>query len=151
VVGRETTLGGHTNMASFKDIYGTLENFKAAIAQQEADEAYAADQAWLASLPWYERENILENRMAAQLEEDEHNEWCESGEALRFNPALPTNDESSPVIATYVEADGSIFPRAAFSYPDYDNNATKTIVTIKADLVSHPKPWSVWARELCPF
>ena len=138
---------------TLKDIYGTIENMEAAIAEQEADEAHAADQAWLDSLPWYERENVLETRMAEQEAEDRHNEWCESGEALRFHPALPSNaDEDSPVIATYVEADGSIFPRPAFSYPDFDGEyPTKTIVTVKADLVSHPKPWSWWANELCPF
>jgi len=129
---------------SFKAIYGTLENFKAAIAEQKADEARWADQDWLDSLPWYERENILENRRDAQYEEDQHIEWCESGEALRFHPEIPmhiTQDsyrgQDIDIIVTYLHTDGTVN-----EYCDWDNNTHKTIVTVYERPHNHPRKWS---------
>jgi len=138
---------------TLKDIYGTIENMEAAIAERKADEARDRDWAYLESLSQMDREIVLENRSSDAYEERLHIEWCESGEALRHFPALPYNDckydrhlETSPVVVRYLKADGSVE-----YYPDHDSYDYKTVVTVKADLVSHPQPWSWWTNKLCPF
>lgn len=131
---------------SFKAIYGTLENFKAAIAEQAADEARAADQAYLASLPWWTRENILENRNADAYAEQQHNEWCENGEALRFHPELPWHKTQSysgvdtDVIVTYLYPDGTVSYIRDLEYGRAPEH--KTIVTPYARPYNHPRQWS---------
>lgn len=56
--------------ATLKDIYGTIENMEAAIAEQKADEARERDWWYLESLSNVEREAEMERRM------DDHGpEW----------------------------------------------------------------------------